>query len=487
MSRMTKLIGACCLVGSAAVGCSRAAKTGVVGHGVLVIAIDGLRVDHLTCAGYDRDTTPVLDRLARQGTFFEDAYSTAPCLVPSHAALLSGCDPNIARRDLPPGVTPNLLTTWHLPDDAPSLAREFLSHGWETSCFADDPTFSPTFGFSQGFSNFMSCEIDEKTRPRDLGAEGVSTHFEQWLNNRARGENWFAYLHLHDLERTWRANDSKWGTYYAPRPGSMQLPPASDHEPTLFALPRSKWSGNARTLGEYEAEYDGAIKKLDEALGQLFANMKRRGRFDDVTICIVGSYGMSFGESGVYLASGTLSDCDLHVPWILLAPQSRGVTAKRVESLVSTIDLAPTLLALEGYALPDAMEGESLAPFLRGEASSVRPTAFASSGWFEGWSVIDSTRCLERTWPGRTDWPNLVGEWYGDDLAHHDEVREVLHERKRVANRGHLTEVSFDVAARTELAPLGEAWFSRIDRVRREWQSKSWLGSSTAGSKENPK
>src|SRR5215510_1730279 len=53
------------------------------GNGVLVLVIDGLRADHLSCEGYDRPTTPVIDALARQGTLFTNAWSAAPRLIPS--------------------------------------------------------------------------------------------------------------------------------------------------------------------------------------------------------------------------------------------------------------------------------------------------------------------------------------------------------------------------------------------------------------------
>ncbi len=471
------LLGLLALVSSAA--CGRDGGS-VGGRGVLLIVVDGLRADHTGSGGYDRETTPILDTLGRQGARFELAFSAAPRMVPSHAALLTGCDSTVARRILPPEVTPNQLTTWRVPDDAPSLAQEFLRHGWATAAFVDDPAISPTFGFARGFAEFMACEIDDETEPRDLGVSGVSEHFEQWLKNLPRAENWFAYLHLHDLERTWSEPATQWDTFFPARPELAVLPPIGVGSHTFFALPRSRWRGSARTLGEYEASYDGAVRHLDRELGRLFARMKQVGRFDDVTICLVGAYGMSFGESGLYLDSGTLSDADLHVPWVLRPGKSVAFTPRVYESPVGLVDVAPTLLACAGFAPDGEMHGEALLDAISGSASASRGFAFASSGYQEGWAAFDRSHCLERVWPGRSDSLGLVRSWFGDDADHRDEVREVFHDRSASRTRGHLQGAAVGPEARAELAAQGEQWFQRAERARQRWQSRTWLGPTSA-------
>src|SRR5436190_1457375 len=67
-------------------------------HGVLIVAIDGLRADHLGVMGYDRDTSPTLSVLAKDGALFRQAFSSAPQLLPAHVAVLTGCEPTVARR-----------------------------------------------------------------------------------------------------------------------------------------------------------------------------------------------------------------------------------------------------------------------------------------------------------------------------------------------------------------------------------------------------
>jgi arylsulfatase A-like enzyme len=456
------------------------------GRGVLLIVVDGLRADHTGAGGYDRETTPILDALGRQSVCFPCAWSAAPRMVPAHAALLTGCDSTIARRILPPEVTPNELTSWRVPDEAPSLAQEFLEHGWATAAFVDDPALSPTFGFARGFSNFLPCEIDDDTQARVLGVSGVSEHFEQWLKNLPRAENWFAYLQLHDLERAWSDPPSQWDTFFPPRPELAVLPPVGIGTHTFFALPRARWRGTARTLGEYEAVYDGAIRHVDRELGRLFARMKQVGRFDEVTICVVGAYGTSFGESGLYLDSGSLADADLHVPWILRPAKSLSLAPRVYETAVGLVDVAPTLLACGGLAPADEMHGESLLEALKSQSEASRGVGYASSGYQQGWVVVDAKRCLERLWPGRSDFPALSRTWFGDDRDHVDEIREVLHDRTVDHSVGHLGAALAPPEAHADLGLRGELWFQRAERARQRWQARTWLAPKAAdpGSEE---
>src|ERR1700745_2062286 len=122
------------------------------GHGVLVIAIDGLRADHLGSFGYDRPTTPVIDGLAAQGVAFTSAWSASPDMLASHAAILTGCDPLLSRRpDVHGNGRESALAAWYIPDSVPRVAQQFLAHGFATAAFIDHASISPVRGFARGF------------------------------------------------------------------------------------------------------------------------------------------------------------------------------------------------------------------------------------------------------------------------------------------------------------------------------------------------
>jgi len=289
-------------------------------RGVLVIAVDALRVDHISGLGYDRPTTPALDRLAEEGATFTDAWSASPDVLPAHAAILTGCDPGLAHR---PGLTQkgpaSDLTGWLVPDGLASLAQEFLARGFETAGFADHPAVAPIRGVARGFQTFGGYREDAVDPDLELGFDGVATKFVHWLSGRNASADWFAYLQVNDLERVWsrRGGDARWGTLYEPRPQLAAMPPVAEGDHAFFAIPRPRWAGVPRSVAEYELNYDGAIAHLDTKLGRLLERLRRMGRLENTTVIVVGTFGVSFGGGGLYLDSGALSPAGLRVRWLL--------------------------------------------------------------------------------------------------------------------------------------------------------------------------
>lgn len=441
------------------------------GRGILVVAIDGLRADRLGCAGYDRDTTPFLDGLAKESLRFTAAWAAAPWLLPSHIALLTGCDPLIAKRVLPPEIPPSLLTSWHVPEEAPSLAKELLAQGWTTACFPDSPDLAPVFGIATGFAEFQT--IEQGAGPDVVGFEHVGLRLDQWLRNRSQDENWFAYLELNDLVRIWEPKFDSEPHHLPPREAHASVPPVSVNDPAFFALSSSRWSGGPQTIGEYEARYDEMLQKIDAGLRRLFTNLRLKS--ENTTIVVVGTYGTGFGESGLYLDSGRLADVDLRVP-LILRPAKRiaGPEPGEISAPIGLYDLAPTLLALEGYEIPESMQGQSLAPLLLG-GSADRDFVVAGCGLQDGWVVMDERFCLECTRPGQCEIPSLVVGWYGDNLDHRDDRRDWLHDRERDRSLGHLGRPADDEGGRQQarLEKLAEGWNQRVRERRMQWQKSS--------------
>src|SRR4029453_3282621 len=118
-----------------------------------------------------------------------------------------------------------------------------------------------------------------------------------------------------------------------------------------------------RTLGDYEATYDGNVRRLDQALQQLFNNLRLQGRYENTTIVVVGTYGVQFGEAGLFLTSGRYSVAGVRVPWIMRLPtlpeERRG---GEVAGIASSLDLAPTLLETVHVQRPRGMHGVSQLP-----------------------------------------------------------------------------------------------------------------------------
>ncbi len=432
------------------------------GRGVVVLAVDALRADHVSGLGYDRATTPALDRLAEQGATFLDAWSAAPDVLPAHAAILSGMDPGLAQRPGALAIGPaSDLTGWLLPEGLPSLAQAFLAHGFETAAFVDHPAVSAIRGVGKGFQTFGGYREDAVDPELELGFEGVATRFVQWLSGRSGEADWFAYLHVNDLERAWtRASaDPRWETLYEPRAEMSALPPVAEGDHAFFAIPRPRWAGAPRTLGEYEVRYDGAIGQLDVKLGRLLERLRRLGRLENTTVVVVGTFGVSFGEGGLFLDTGALTSADLRVPFVVRpgadVEMRRGA---RLGGVASLVDVAPTLLDLMGLRLPTGMSGVSHAPALREERSApARTIAHAMGGFQRGSAAIDADWILARDRPAEAKSALLVATHFGGREASPGIV-------ERFQPRGAWS-VDPD-SGRARLAADLDAWTSWIDRAR---------------------
>ena len=394
----------------------------VTGRGVLVLVVDGLRADHTSLPGrgggapeYDRDTTPFLARLAAESALFTDVWSPSPSLLGAHIALLAGCDPEVAR---PPRLAAregaedaaraNTLDTWVVPDRLHLVARPFLARGWNTAAFIDHPGIAGLRGFDAGFREFIEYG-GRRGAPEDEahGVTGVGLRFIQWMNARELDEDWFAYVHMHDLSRQWRegldpgleAAVQRATADWRARPELGARPPVALDGDTLGAVPPGRAApGAPRSIGQYELQYDRSLRGLDMALERMIGHVDEYGRGDRVTVVVVGSAGVEFGEHGLHLRAGLAAEEDLRVPLIVRPArelrEALGFAPGPRDALVSSIDLAPTLVDLHGLpGLPRA-HGVSLRPLLEGGGGAEgaphgRARAFARASLGAGRAVIE--------------------------------------------------------------------------------------------------
>ncbi|MFT7664623.1 MAG: arylsulfatase A-like enzyme, partial [Planctomycetota bacterium] len=132
---------------------------------LLLVTVDTLRVDHLGCYGYERDTSPIIDALASSGTRFETVYSPMSTTGPAHAALFTSKHPielGMVRNGLP------------LKDDAITMAETLSLTGYYTAAFASTALFDPKLGLSQGFLKYDAEVSAFNPRDRDEGLERVA-------------------------------------------------------------------------------------------------------------------------------------------------------------------------------------------------------------------------------------------------------------------------------------------------------------------------
>ena len=332
---------------------------------VLLIILDTVRAANLSLYGYSRETTPNLARLASRGVRFDQAISTAPWTLPSHASLLTGRWPH------------ELSASWVVPldDTHPTLAEFFSSRGYVTAGFVANVGYcSWEFGLDRGFTRYrdfplslativisssMGRQLDRSLRLRNLlktdqhlvrvPAPYISGEFLGWLDQRG-DRPFFAMLNYYDAH----------GPYLPPAPFDRKFSAAGR---TADLSPLHRYLGRPRrTLLSPEVvqreidQYDGALAYLDQELGKLLESLTRRGLLENTIVLVTADHGEEFGEHGIYDHGNTLYRPSVHVPLILVAPTAR----PRVVGIPVSLRDVPHTLARLATGDSGAFPGSSL-------------------------------------------------------------------------------------------------------------------------------
>ncbi len=290
---------------------------------LLVVTVDTTRADALGAYGGPPGASPHLDALAARGIRFDEVQSTAPLTLPSHAALWTGVHP----RRL--GLSLNGQSVqWggHIP-----LAEHLQTAGYQTAGFVAAAVLDPVFGIDRGFAHYSADTpgpdpLSGAAVPQRDGAEVVDDALG-WLTGAAQDTPVFVWVHLYDAHL-----------------------PVDTPQPYLDRFPDSP----------YQAE----VAELDAHVGRLLAGW-REHRSGPLVVSIVGDHGESNGDHGEQTHGWFAYRSTLRVPWLLAGPT---LPAGVHTEVVSTLDLAPTLLALLGLPVPAAIDGRNALTPMEGRA-----------------------------------------------------------------------------------------------------------------------
>ena len=309
---------------------------------ILLITVDTLRPDALGWIG-GKNTTPVIDELAREGVRFRSAISPAPLTLPSHTSLMTGLLP---RRH---GVRDN----GEILDPATAtLATRLRATGYATAAFVSGYPLRRIFGLDRGF------EVFDDRLP--VGAEG-------WLERPASQTTAAALAWVATAHAPWFL----WVHYYDP------------HDP--YTPPRAFLRPGPR------GAYDGEVAYVDAALGQLMRGLPAGSRAGRITV-FAGDHGESLGEHGESGHGFFLYDTTILVPLIFHAP---GQWKPRESAAPARlVDVAPTLIELLRLPPSPALDGTSLIPLLTGRTEEVGAAYLETrQPWLSyGWAPLSAVR-----------------------------------------------------------------------------------------------
>lgn len=306
----------------------------------LLITIDTLRADRLSCYDSEYLETPNIDGLAKNGVIFTRAFANTSTTLPSHANILLGTVP------LYHGVHEN--GTFRVKEEFLTLAEHLKAYGYSTGAFIGAYPLDSRFGLAQGFDVYdddYRGQINQKNSLLERNAEEVVSKALEWL--KAQAAPWFLWVHCFD-------------PHYPYEP------------PEPF---RSQYEENP---------YDGEVAYVDFALKSLFSHIKDNNLSGSTLIIFTGDHGESLGEHGEMTHGYFAYNSSIWVPFVISAPAlSKGQNTQ----YVSHIDIFPTICDILHLKKPPFLQGASLLPALKGKKLAEMPiyfeamTPYYSRGW----------------------------------------------------------------------------------------------------------
>lgn len=296
---------------------------------ILVIVIDALRYDHVSYAGYDRQTTPHLDALAQEGTFYTNMYTSAPWTLPSITSLLTGHIPSEHGLS---GLNPQL------PLEVPSLPEIMRNHGYETFAISNNVWFSSFSGLDRGFEGFhnLSRLFDDDADTvwkqwlerayqkylyirSDDGVTCTNRLFLRWLANRATEQPYCAWLHYMEPH----------APYSPPQAWRSRFRHKALSDEDIISLNCNAIDYVCGLVDRSEEElqalidlYDSEIAYLDHHIGRLIQSLRSRQLLDDTLLIVTADHGEHIGDNGLMGHQYSLSDRLIHVPFLIRYPGS---------------------------------------------------------------------------------------------------------------------------------------------------------------------
>jgi len=388
---------------------------------ILLLVIDALRVDHSSTYGYERETTPTMSALADDGVRYENAFSPSIWTPTVHGAIFTGRYPSHS------GIYGNSLG---IPDRLQTLPEELNQRGYRTFAASAGAHIRADRGYARGIDDYVETrriKPNLSVLKKVLGDRSFTRQVAFALTRGPDDKSRYKYDRLtRFIERSASSGEPFFGFINAKTAHQPFNPPRPYKEMFCEGFERPRWEFLERALGAFgrqtqrleghdmtklravsknggdnvlsgdvemteaewaviEAWYDGAVRYLDDLVGNLVASLKRNGVYDDTLIVLTSDHGDNFGDHGGLTSHiFCLYDTLLHVPLILKPPTGTvrpAETGRVVENQVSLVDLHPTLLEAAGVEPADSKLTASLLGF---EDRLYHDHTFAEYAGFEG-------------------------------------------------------------------------------------------------------
>lgn len=361
---------------------------------IVFILMDDARWDDLACTGQPFIKTPNIDRIAREGALFKNAFATTPLCSPSRACFLTGLNAHAH------GVTDN-------------TNHDALSHRLDTFLLRLNQA-----GYETAFFGKWHMGTDDSPRPgidHWISFKGQGQYFDPDLNVNGKPEKAEGYatdiLNARAVEFLRRPHDRPFVLYLSHKavhpnleqradgsisdPNATTFVPAERHK-QLFTdakIPRRpnalidriqgkpalmRQIGNLPPLSRSTGTSDEVIRDrlrmlmaAEEGVGQILQTLEEKKLLDQTMLIFTSDHGYFYGEHGLSVERRLAYEEAIRIPLLVRYPPLIR-PGSHIEPFVLSVDIAPTLIELAGAKLPEKIHGRSLVPLLKGEQAKLR-------------------------------------------------------------------------------------------------------------------
>lgn len=349
---------------------------------VLLISIDTLRADALSCYGNDRTNTVNLDSLAKGGVRFANAYSQSPWTLPSIGSFMTSLYPTTSGLNRP---------LKRLDSNRETIAEAFRKAGYNTVAVITNGWNKPNFGMDLGFENyhFQGDAMWILSFNNSIWFKSFAAFYNLFVRNEIlhgamnpnrgniladiaakkigsyRDTNFFMWVHLLDPHDPYAPPREIRQQFSAGYRGRFGVTSGRVNNFRMGVMLEEKEKEQIKNL------YLGEVQYVDIQVGKILDALKKNGVYDNTVIIVISDHGEEFWEHNSVTHGHNLYWHQLHVPF-LLKWQGAGFGPKVIEERVALLDLKPTLLSLCGIDAGELMQGMDLRGIIYGDDTELK-------------------------------------------------------------------------------------------------------------------
>lgn len=333
---------------------------------IILISISTLRYDHCSISSYHRGTTEAFDKFASGNIYFTNAFATSSWSMPAIGSVFTSKYPSHhGAKDIYSKLGNDNCTLAEILTDNQYYCVGFCCNRHLTA----DAGFSQGFGFYDDYSAEIMLEsLFDGNEPFDISFcrtnDLINKAAIRWLNHNSR-HPFFLFVHYFDNHIPYLPQ-RLYGKLYTENYISPLDFTRVHREPLHSNRPADK------DIDYLIALYDGQVKQTDDDLGQLLKYLTDAKLTEKSVIIVMGDHGEQFYDHG-YSSHHDIYDELTHIPLAMSLPAGKN---EKIDALVSTIDIMPTILDLLELSIPTKLEGQTMLPVISGQADTLHDFIF---------------------------------------------------------------------------------------------------------------